>query len=79
MNKDEKKATVPAHEDLWDDGKETIWSSKTPTQLLKGFFAIIGGFFVLAIVSYFLFGNVEIGKLSFGHNELFGYFIRYDP
>jgi hypothetical protein len=77
MNKNEEKVTVTAHEDLWDDRKETIWSSKTLAPLLKNIFTILGGFFVLVIVSYFLFGNVEIGKLSFGHNEWLGYFIRY--
>lgn len=73
-NKSEPQTQV----ELWDGRKETIWSSKSPAKWFKDFCAGVGFLFVLAILSYLLFGNVEIGKLSFGYNDFFGYFIRYN-
>lgn len=77
MNKADKSESQK-QVDLWNDDKETIWSSRNPTKWFKDFFAVVGFLFVLAILSYMLFGNVEIGKLSFGYNDFFGYFIRYN-
>ncbi|HIH8963807.1 MULTISPECIES: hypothetical protein [Serratia] len=75
MNNHEKEA-ASEQVDPWK-GQERATSSNGLIPLLKDFFAILGLLFTLAIFSYFLFGNIQIGKLNIGHNILFGYYIRY--
>ncbi|RDL25320.1 hypothetical protein DFO62_106253 [Serratia fonticola] len=79
MNKSDKDESQKQSElwegNIWKGNKETIRSSKTP---FKDFFSIVGFLFVSIIILHLLLGNVEIGKLSFGHNDFFGYFIRYN-
>ncbi|WP_147417742.1 hypothetical protein [Serratia inhibens] len=76
MNNHEKE-TASEQVDPWKGQERTTLSSNGPIPLLKDFFAILGLLFALAIFSYFLFGNIQIGKLSIGHNILLGYYIRY--
>ncbi|MCL1031471.1 hypothetical protein [Serratia silvae] len=74
MNGDDKSESQKQAE-FREGRNEKISSSKTP---FKDFLAGVGFLFVLAALLYMLFGNVEIGKLSFGYNDFFGYFIRYN-
>ncbi|EPN2804078.1 hypothetical protein DMW56_17250 [Serratia marcescens] len=76
MNNHEKKA-ASEQVDPWKGEERKTPSSNGLVPLLKDFFAILGFLFTLAIFSYFLFGNIQIGKLSIGHNILLGYYIRY--
>jgi hypothetical protein len=76
MNRHEKDSTA-AQADLWQCQEQKSWSSKKPVQRLKDLFSFLVFLLTLVIISYFLFGNIEIGKLSFGHNEFLGYYIHF--
>ncbi|MBI6150811.1 hypothetical protein JEP92_01800 [Serratia surfactantfaciens] len=76
MNNFEKKAVSEQVEPWKGQEPETPPSNRLIPQL-KDCFAILGLLFTLAILSCFLFGDIQIGKLSIGHNILLGYYIRY--
>ncbi|MVF02240.1 hypothetical protein [Serratia marcescens] len=76
MNNFEKKAVSEQVEPWKGQEPETPPSNRLIPQL-KDCFAILGLLFTLAILSCFLFGDIQIGKLSIGNNILLGYYIRY--
>lgn len=76
-NHENEKKPASGQVEPWKGQERKTPPSNRLVPQLKDCFAILGLLFTLAILSYFLFGDIQIGKLSIGHNILLGYYISY--